>query len=212
MVTQATINAKIGYGFNKAAKVLGASCAWYRPSGAGNPLATQFGTIQAAFRQPNTGYMTPSTYSKPLWWGLFDLTTVDPGDYIVEPNMGTFFVASVDAIRNPLCIACNQTITITRPGNQTPGSTYYGGVWTESTVMTSWPASVLQGTKGEKGEVSLPGDVRLSWVQILVPYAGVELLPGDVVTTAETIPMAYTISSRELTNLGWRLSAALATA
>jgi len=39
----------------------------------------------------------------------------------------------------------------------------------ETALITGWPASIVQGTKGEKGEVNIPGDIRLSWFNIILP-------------------------------------------
>ncbi len=109
MVSQATVNAKISYGFGRAASALGAACGWYRFTGLGGPLDPGgfHGPVMAAFQIPNTKFTTPSTYPKPLWWGLFDSTLIAPGDYLVDPNLGTFFVASTEPMHFPLCIACN---------------------------------------------------------------------------------------------------------
>ena len=71
--------------------------------------------------------------------------------------------------------------------------------------------AVTQGTKGDAGEMKLPGDTRLGWVSILVPsVSGVQVRSGDVVTDAQALPQRYTISGVELTALGYRITAALA--
>jgi hypothetical protein len=64
---------------------------------------------------------------------------------------------------------------------------------------------VLQGTKGEKGGVALPGDVRDAWWAILLPFVpGVVLRSGDLIS--DDLSRRYIISSAELTDLGWRIT------
>jgi hypothetical protein len=109
-----------------------------------------------------------------------------------------------------LVVECNRTVNITRPQVQTA----YGAVSdyegttaaNETPLMSGWPASVLQGTKGEKGGVALPGDVRDAWCAVLLPEApGVILRAGDLI--ADELGRRYIVSSAELTDLGWRITA-----
>jgi len=73
-------------------------------------------------------------------------------------------------------------------------------------LMTAWPASVLQGAKGEKDGAVLPGDVRLPWWAILLPaFPGVTLRSADIIT--DDIDRRFIISSAEKTDLGWRITA-----
>jgi len=214
MVSQALVQSKVYYGLGKAAAALGASCPWYRPNGVGAALASpnQIGTMNAGFQIPGANYMQPSRYAKAEWWGLFD-GNAQVGDYLIEPRLGTFFIASLEPIHYPQCIRCNATLTFSRPGAGQPGLTYYGGdvTATETPLITSWPASVLQGTKGNEGELRNPGDLRLPWFIILLPPTpGVELLPSDMVKSDDAIPRLFTLSSCELSALGWRLTASLA--
>jgi hypothetical protein len=63
------------------------------------------------------------------------------------------------------------------------------------------------GQKSDKGPVDLPGDVRNpSWLILLPPLPGnVYLRSADVITDEQS--RRYVISSAELTDLGWRISA-----
>ena len=253
MVSQASINAKVSHGLGRAANALGAPCGWYRHGG-NNPnvspvaAAAYRGPVTAAFQAPNTQYTSPSTYAKPLLWGLFDSTDVAPGDYLVDANTGTVFVASTDPVRYPLCVQCNAVLTLTRPTPGAAGASHYeGDTGPDETVLgTAWPASVLNGTKGEKPDIPLPGDTRSAWAAILLPPSfPAQLVTGDIATSNDTSsgnstgfaggtpsgnsigtadgtfaglafaglakPRRYTLSACELTNLGWRLTGALAT-
>ena len=108
-----------------------------------------------------------------------------------------------------LMVECNRTLTVLRPEQQTGvGAVGYGGNTSagETTLMQGWPASVLQGTKGEKTEAALPGDNRTPWWSILMPaFAGVILRTADIMT--DELNRRYIISSAELTDAGWRLTA-----
>lgn len=220
MVSQASINAKVSYGLGRAAKALGAPCGWYRYPGGNNPhqspvaASAYRGPVTAAFQVPNTEYTSPSNYAKPLLWGFFDAAAVAPGDYLVDPNMGTVFVASTDPVRYPLCIACNAVLTFSRPTPGAAGASHYEGdtAADEALLGTGWPASALNGTKGEKTDFSLPGDTRSAWAAILLPPSfPAQLVTGDIAVSNDAKPRRYVLSACEQTSLGWRLTAALAT-
>ena len=75
--------------------------------------------------------------------------------------------------------------------------------------MTQWPALIDIGTKGEKGDTNLPGDVRLGWYRVLLPNCpGSTIEAFDVIN--DNLDRRYKVSSVELTELGWRLTAMLA--
>jgi hypothetical protein len=215
MVSQATVNAKMAYGFSKAAAALGAPCQLYRPHSIHNPLdpSAWVSTVQAAFRIPNTDYTAPSAYAKPLWWGLFDTSLVQAGDYLLDPTLGCFFVASTEVIHYPLVISCNTSLTISRPAPEAPGADHYEGATlaSETVLATAWPASLLNGTKGEASDLRLPGDVRNPWAAILLPPSfPAQIVTGDVAMTVDTSQRRYTLSAAELTGSGWRITGALA--
>jgi hypothetical protein len=217
MTTQAAVSAHVSKGFVHVAANLGAACQQYRPSGTGNPLATQFGTVMVAIDTTAAlTFKSPRQRAKPeSWYAACDLTLIRAGDYLVTPTSDTYFVGAVDAFAPARLINCNAVVSIWRPGAMTPGPGFYGGdVATagENLLATTWPCAMVQGTKGERGEVGLPGDTRLPWFSVLLPtIPGVQLRHGDVLVDTQVIPARYTVSSIELTPLGWRLSAALAT-
>ena len=70
----------------KAASALGAPCPWYRPNGVGPVVqsANQLGTLDAGFQIPGSNYTQPSRYAKAEWWGLFDASHAQVGDYLIE--------------------------------------------------------------------------------------------------------------------------------
>ncbi|WP_230371027.1 hypothetical protein [Paludibacterium denitrificans] len=69
------------------------------------------------------------------------------------------------------CVQCNRTVNVLRVSMDSGvGQIGYGGdtADTEQVLMSGWPASVLQGTKGERNEAGLPGDTRTPWWAILM--------------------------------------------
>ena len=209
------VQSSIYAGYGAAAAVLGAPCQLYRPNGPANPLFTQVGTVQAAFdTRPTFDFKNPSTYAKPIWYGLFDASPVQVGDYIESPS-SLFFVASLEPLHPPMLVECNREVSVLRPHTETSGSGFgaqpYGGDERphEDALMTGWPASILQGTKGEKSDSALPDDTRLPWYAVLMPsLPGVVIGTDDVLT--DDLGRRYKVSSAELSSLGWRLSVMLA--
>ncbi|KVC81389.1 hypothetical protein [Burkholderia ubonensis] len=206
----ATLQNRIYKGYGKAALRIGPIYSQYRPTSASNPIAsgTLLGTLNASFNAMDMTYGRPNVYGKALWYALVDGTQTKIGDYLINAAQ-TFFIAAMQQTLPILAVECNRTLNVLRPFQQSGvGATGYGGDTAagETPLMTGWPASVLQGTKGEKNEVNLPGDVRNPWWQILLPaFAGVTLRTADIIT--DDISRRYTISSAELTDLGWRCTA-----
>ncbi|MBR8182096.1 hypothetical protein KDW54_06745 [Burkholderia ambifaria] len=205
----AKLQSKVWAGYAKAAKRIGPAFNLYRPISATNPLSNgPIATLNASFNAEDMSYGRPNKYGKPTWFCLVDGSRVLVGDYLINSDQ-TFFIAAMQPILPILAVDCNRTLNVLRPQQQSGiGAVGYGGDTdsNETPLMTGWPASVLQGTKGEKNEVNLPGDVRNPWWQILMPaYPGIVLRTADIVT--DDIDRRYIVSSAELTDLGWRLTA-----
>lgn len=136
---------------------------------------------------------------------------VRPGDY-VDGSSGTYFFASVNAFEIPMVVECNTVITVKRPAGQddatdlTPGRHGYEAptAANDRAILLSWPASVLDGGRTEASRPDLPGDVAAKGVIILLPATAVPILVMDRIEDGR---QAYTVSSAELTALGWRLGA-----
>jgi hypothetical protein len=214
MANQATIQARVFYGYKKAAQYLGAPFQQFRATSTTNPLTgPALSTLNAAFDQdPKFSFKAPSGYAKAIYFGLFDGTSVQVGDYLVNAAQGTYFVAGYEPIKPMLCVQSNVVASFFRPAADTlPGYTpVYGGRTeaSQTSLMTGWPISCLQGTKGENNATSgrLPGDVRTPWWIILMPtYPGVLLRSSD--RMEDNLGRAFTISSVEVTDLGYRMTA-----
>lgn len=204
----AKLQTKIYKGYGLAAKRIGPLNTVYRATSAIAAMGQTVATLNASFNAEDMTYGRPNKYGKPTWYGLFDGTLVNVGDYLVG-EQGTFFVAQMQLTLPILMVQCNRTINFLRaPAPAGVGALGYGGITAanEQVLMTGWPASILQGTKGEKGDAVLPGDTKTPWWNILVPaYPGVVLRSSDIAT--DDLNRRYTISSAELTDAGWRLTA-----
>jgi len=65
---------------------------------------------------------------------------------------------------------------------------------------------VLQGRVGEHNETKLPTDSKSPWWQIILPYVNdVVIRSSDIIT--DDLSRKYLISSAELTDMGWRITA-----
>ena len=199
-----------------AGQILGVPFSQYRATTANNPTAS--GNLLRSLPawvtvdQAGRGGSAPLP-GKPLRYAMLDQSLVAVGDYLIGADGTTFFISYIGAAEPTQVVLCNKTASLYRPGSAAAGNDFYGGASpaTLQPLMAAWPASVLQGAKGEVGEVKLPGDTRLPWAAILLPAtAGVQLLPGDWLITTDASPVQYTLSSCELTAQGWRLTASLA--
>jgi hypothetical protein len=206
----ATINAKVWAGYAKAARVMGTPYQHYRPSSAASPLdpANRLPDLPVSLNADDPTYARPNVYGKATWYAVADGSQLQVGDYIVGIE-GTLFVAAMQQLLPIFMVDCNRTINVLRVSMDSGvGQVGYGGdtASTEQPLMTGWPASVLQGTKGEQNEVRLPGDVRTPWWAILMPaWPGIVLRTSDIIT--DDLGRRYIVSSAELTDMGWRITA-----
>lgn len=204
----ATLQAKVYKGYGKAAQRIGYPYQQYRPNSPNNPLLTT--PIQTLFASFTTNFIfnQPNKYGQATWLGIFDGSSVIPGDYFVGHG-GTYFIAAMQDTLPIYCVQCNRTLSMYRVSmDSAVGQVGYGGdtQQTEVMMMQNWPASVLQGTKGEQNEAKLPSDVRSPYWAILMPdYPGIVFRTSDILK--DELGRKYIISSAELTDMGWRLTA-----
>jgi hypothetical protein len=227
MVDRALIRAKVNYGLGKAGVILGYPIAQYRPNGPTDPIASGnlLGTIVGDLdSHPALDFTQEAKFAQFQFYLLGDPTNLLPGDYLVgrgtdQSETDTFFVSACGGVEPAACIRCNQVVSVSRPdANATvPTAPVYGrqpaysgaGPAQTQILASGFPASILQGTKGEKGIASLPDDTRLPWVAILMPpVPGVMFRTGDQLD--DDISRRYILSSCELSALGWRMTGTLA--
>ncbi len=209
----AGIQSKINRGSGIASRKLGQPFDWFRAIGATSPVdpACQMGTL-LAYLDPDFLFegKKPSGYNKLLWGALFDRTLTMPGDYL-QGDQGTFFLAAQQPLLPTMAVECNSVISVARPGGiDLAHEDSYGGqtAATDVTLMSGWPASVLAGGRTQASLSGLPGDAVMKGKELLFPApSGVLLRVGDLVTT--DAGERLTLSSVELTGLGWRASAVL---
>lgn len=203
------IQKKIYSGYEKAVQRLGVPFNQVRPSVALNPIAIVQNVQKAAF-SPDGKFLKPAGYGKPVWQALVDGRKTEVGDYFVGAD-ATFFIIAMQALLPILAVKCNHVISVsTAASNAGIGAQPYGGntLAGQHAYLSGWPASILQGPKGERSETNLPGDVKNPWWVILLPsFSGVLINTTDIVTDENED--RYVISSNELTDMGWRLTAQL---
>lgn len=207
----ATLQARIYAGYAKAALRIGYMVDQYRPVIGSHPLyfGNKLRSFPASFNAEDMTYSRTNKYGKATWFGMFDGSLTQVGDFLVNDQDGIFFIAAQQTALPILLVQCNRTINVLRPAAQAGvGAVGYGGdtIATETPLMTAYPASVLQGTKGEKNMAGLPMDDRNPWVQILLPaVSGITIRTSDIIT--DDLGRRMIASSAELTDLGWRITA-----
>lgn len=207
----ATLQSRIYAGYAKASLRIGLTFSQYRPTATTAPITAPYllRTMLASFNAMDMHYGKPNLYGKPLWYCIADGSLLAVGDYLTG-NGSTYFIAAMQPLLPILAVECNRTVTLYRPQQQAGvGAVGYGGntAQNETMMASGFPASVLQGTKGEHGDVKLPGDVRNPWWSALLPNipGGVRLRSDDVMVDDQG--RRYTLSSTEQTDLGWRITA-----
>ncbi len=212
---QALLTQKANYGFGKAASIIGAAVNQIRPTTALTPLGTIFAQPFAAYDQDAAfGFIKPWDRKKAEGFALINATT-QLGDYLI--GLETYFVQRVEPFRPVGVVLCNHVISVSSPSGTTVtdkgpvGAGGYDGptqTTTETTdiIASGWPVSILQGSKGEADPAKLAGDVRTPWWVILMPAIPTVTIVRETVLTDEN-GVLYNVSSAELTDWGWRLTA-----
>jgi hypothetical protein len=201
-------------GLGLSARHIGQLTDAFRPSGPFLPLDTQnrFLRLPATFISTSGKYGHANEYGDALWYGIFDGSYTRPGDYLVVGS-GHFFIGSQTPLLPILCVRTNRIISISQPRMQTSvASNPYGGYTSGSSIILidGWPASVLGETRSSHSTTDLPTDQAIPYWNVLMPSpAGVVLSPGDIIT--DDLGRTAMIVGSELTDLGWRISAKMAT-
>jgi hypothetical protein len=208
-----TVQDREYYARGLVARKIGASFDAYRPTGSSNPLgdAYRYMKLYAAFELANGGFKKANTYGDAGWYGLFDASYTQPGDYLVAGDR-VLFIASQQPLLPVLCIQTNRVVDVMRPALQTNvGTNAYGGYTSNgsSVLAAGWPASVLGIGGGGTSGTGLPTDQSMPAFIVLMPKVPTVIFsPGDIMN--DDLGRTIVIASTELTDLGWRLSARLA--
>lgn len=209
-----TVQDRQHYAWGVAARHVGVSADVYRPSGPGGPIndAHRFLRFNAAFLPAEGGMNRPGGYGQPEWQGIFDASYTRPGDYVVTADR-TFFIAAQQPLLPVLCVLTNRTVSIGRPSLQTSvGTNGYGGYnsGTVSSLLIGWPVSMLGTSASGVPATGLPTAQSAAQVMVLLPVApSINLMPGDMIS--DDLGRNLMVTSAELSELGWRLSARVVT-
>jgi hypothetical protein len=183
----------------------------YRSTTSSAPISPTnlLAALSVAISTDSYRFKNPVAYSKPLRRILVDKSQTTAGDYLVSASQ-TLFIADQSPLVPVQAVVCNSVISVHRPIASTSvgAITAYGGdeAELESVLASSFPCSVLQGTTGERGDVNLPGDTRVPWWTVLMPAnPSVAIDTDDILIDAAGV--RYIVSSAELSQLGWRLTA-----
>ena len=205
---------RLHLGLGVCARHIGRSADAFRPSGASDPLAPQnrFLRLPAVFVSAKGNADRTNVYGEALWHGIFDASYTRAGDYLVMAT-GSYFVVSQEPLLPILCAKSNRIISVARPNMQTAAaSNPYGGFRSSNsmTLIAEWPAVVLGEGRSSASTVGLPTDQASPNWNVLLPAIGNLLLsPGDLIT--DDLNRSAIITASELTTLGWRISARMAT-
>lgn len=205
---------RYAYGLGAAARRVGDQTDAYRPKGPFEPLSksNRFLRLNALFLPKDGSSKHANGYGMAEWQGVFDASYTAPGDYLLQKER-TFFIAAQQPLLPVYCVEANRTLTISRPSVQTGAAADpYGGYTSTGnmTLMQGWPASVLAATGKGEPAAHLPTDQIVPFLAILIPAIPfVSLSPGDMIS--DDLGRSAVITVSELTALGWRLTAKLAT-
>nr|DAH92555.1 MAG TPA: hypothetical protein [Caudoviricetes sp.] len=212
------LRSKIYGGYDKASLRLGLDNVQYRPSGTGNPLATAGVTLKTSFNAQDMTYTKPNKYGIAVWYGLFDASQTQEGDYLVGPQ-GTFFIASQQLHLPIQLVQCNRKVFLSRTSiSSSAGAVDYGGPTgsADDTILlggsgtvadTGWPASILLFGQRERNLSEIPSSVQqIGWRIILPPSvpASVVITAADILT--DDLGRRYAVQGAESTDMGWRMT------
>ena len=203
------VSGKVWRGLGMAARVTGETMDAYRPTDTDDPLraTNRFLRLPALLVRPRLRSVRAGGYGEAFWEGVFDAAYTRPGDYLVQPDGGIWFVAAQPPMQAPLCVRTLRRLSFVRPsGPVSAGATSYGGVapGTASDVLTNWPAAMAM--PGADGEIELATAATLPqamWLVLLPPLEWLGVLPGDMMT--DDLGRAGVVNAAEYTDLGWRL-------
>jgi hypothetical protein len=212
MVSAVTINNKVNYGFAKAAAALGFPYSWYRPGTVpGIPIqdGNLLGTVTAYITTDASLKSTvPPENNKPIWFGAYDTTLTQPGDYLVG-QQGTYFIATEFLPSPPSLVYCNANLTVQRDGGSTPSpQARFGSLLNPTILAQDFPGWLMSAERRTTPELAMPGDVPLPSANIMLPVSVTsEILRGDIILDIGTTTQTYNVQSADLLFAAWNIVA-----
>ena len=231
----AAVQARLSKGYAKVARQQGLFTGVYRPIDEKDPFSNKIAETYVIYTK-SYEFTKPDKFGIPFMLGIFDATGIQQGDYLVTPpipDSGTynpddvftntgivgstdvFYVSSLMLNTPIMLVECQRTITVSRilgptgANGATKGVLSYSGAkpGLETVLMQDWKAAIVQGTKGENNPTNLPLDMRMPWWIITLPhFPGIIIDTGDVIR--DDLGRKYMVCSPELTDMGWRITAA----
>ena len=210
MNTQGII-AKLNAGYGKLGNAVGSPMSFYRvqdpqqsPVTPGNLIGTQNVLISA---QADFALSKPGLFNQIVFYGAFDATASEVGDYLVDSRGTTYFIVGLQALTPFALVKCNATVSIQRASAQalTADSSGYAVRSpisnAASDLAVNWPVSIVQGTKGEKDVEAISDSERLPLYQLTMPaIAGAGLETTDSVQDSNGVN--YVVTSPYLSEQG----------
>jgi hypothetical protein len=206
----AKIQAKIDYGYGKAAKVIGTDFNIYRSASMINPLdsANLVKVIKASF----TPTLTYGSYNKPnapLWTAVIDGSTLLAGDWISNGAL-TFYLADKQALLPYPAVQCSTTVNITRPTYSSGSGPYEAS---ELTIASDLPVFMFN----KKDKTASPHwspvntDSVVStpeWEFYINTRTEGDIQSKDIIT--DKLGTQYIVETNSFTSFGYIVSAKLA--
>lgn len=208
----AAIQAKVYYGYAKAAAHLGLPFQQFRPTGPTNPTSgSPRATLPATFTVAGSTFAfgRSAKHEDALFNVLIDGSQTQVGDYLVGAT-DTYFIASQQPMLPILAVRCNRVVTVATPGPaQAFGPSHvFSGTTTanEAALATGVPVSLLFDARGRSAEVGLPTDLPSPYFEGLFPLIpGLDLRTSLILTDEQTPSRRYIVAAAEKTHLGWRV-------
>lgn len=216
MVDFARVQNRIYYGYGKAATRLGTSHAVYRSADGNNPIqSANFLFNQLISVDQNLKYTSARKYGDAVWQFLPENGLVLQNyDYFVSPSSINYFIVDIipdDRLTPPTCVECNGIITLYRPVNtRTPGTNAYQAFdpSTAPQILINCPASILEHSRTDGGNMKLPTSVKLPFYSILVPeFDDIIVKTGDVIVDDKGRRLAVINAERTKKVSGFRITA-----
>lgn len=212
MADAAYVQDKIYYGYSQAAKRLGLQFDVYRSVTPVDPIVP-VNLVANVFSSFNVSwsYMKANKYGNAVYQACVDGRVIQLYDYLVG-NGQIWFIASwktTQIILPILAINCNHTVKIERAAQDvTPDSDQYSGynAVQPEILAAGLPCSILFSNKGTRNPEKLPTDTNLGFWTVLLPNLGGVVYKNRDIITDET-NARYSVTTAELTDLGWRIAA-----
>jgi hypothetical protein len=194
---------KISKGMGVAARKLGTQFIVYRPRGPTDPLAARNRVIKfsASFNAEDERFRSVSGFGRPIWWGVFDASYTQAGDYLVGES-GTYFICAQRPLLPVQCVLTNHVVRILRPATPANGSYSGFSVTTATQIIDGFPASLTE--EGARvADAGIRAQTLGGW-SLLLPAVPASPQVGDVVI--DDASASYVVGASEQSALGWRLA------